>query len=104
MRVSFKLVNTLPAGEAVGGYYHMIARGDSSNSPEDWIYPQQELENGLPVNFKRGKVFLIQRFKPIYWGFDISAGSNTPSAIMVLVYDQSGDLILRKSFEVNHGP
>ena len=104
MRVSFKLVNTLPAGEAVGGYYHMIARGDSSKSPENWIYPQQELENGLPVNFKRGKVFLIQRFKPIYWGFDISAGSNTPSAIMVLVYDQSGDLILRKSFEVNHGP
>ena len=104
MRVRFKLVNTLPAGEAVGGYYHMIAKGDSPNPPEDWIYPQQELENGLPVNFKRGKVFLIQRFKPIYWGFDISAGSNTPTAIIVLVYDQSGDLILRKSFEVNHEP
>ncbi|MFC1580395.1 hypothetical protein ACFL4N_05720 [Thermodesulfobacteriota bacterium] len=102
MRVSFKLVNALPAGKPVGGYYHMIAKGDSPNPPENWIYPQQELENGLPVNFKRGRVFLIQRFKPISWGFDISAGF--PNAIMVLVYDQSGDLILKKSFEVNNEP
>lgn len=104
MRVSFKLVNTTPGDEAVGGYYHMIAKGDTPDPPEEWIYPQQELKNGLPANFKRGKVFLIQRFKPVYWGIDITAGSATPSAIMVLVYDQAGDLILKKSFEVNNEP
>jgi hypothetical protein len=104
MRISFKLMNTTPGDEAVGGYYHIIARGDSPEQPQEWIYPQQELENGLPKNFKRGKVFLIQRFKPVYWGLEIPPGSDTPSVIMVLVYDQSGDLILKKSFAVNNEP
>ena len=102
MRVGFKLVNILEGEEAVAGYYHIIARGESFNPPENWIYPQQELANGLPVNFKRGKVFLIQRFKPIHWSFDVTPGEKSPSSIMVLVYDQAGDLILKKSFEVNN--
>ena len=102
MRVSFKLVNILEGDEAVAGYYHIIAKDESSNPPGIWTYPQQELVNGLPSSFKRGKVFLIQRFKPIHWWFDIPPGFNPPSSITVLVYDQAGDLILRKLFEVDH--
>lgn len=106
MRINFKLVNTLKGDETVGGYYDIIARDDSSNPPEIWTYPQQELVNGLPANFKHGKVFLIQRFKPVHWRIDITPGSKShssvPSSIMVLVYDQSGRLILRKSFAVDH--
>jgi hypothetical protein len=102
MNVEFKLVNMSPGETAVGGYIHMIAMGNDPNPPPEWTFPRVQLEQGIPVNFRRGQLFLIQRFKPVHGRFFLAPDSEPPTALKVLVYDQSGLLILEREFEVSH--
>ncbi len=102
MSVEFKLVNMNPGETAVGGYIHLIAMGNDPNSPPEWTFPRVQLEEGMPVNFRRGQLFLIQRFKPVHGRFYLTPNSEPPTALKVLVYDQSGLLILEREFEVSH--
>ncbi len=102
MSVEFKLVNMNPGETAVGGYIHLIAIGNDLNPPPEWTFPRVQLEEGMPVNFRRGQLFLIQRFKPVHGKFFLTPNSEPPTALKVLVYDQSGLLILEREFEVSH--
>jgi cell division protein FtsB len=102
MNVEFKLVNMNPGETAVGGYIHLIAMGNDPNPPPEWTFPRVQLEQGMPVNFRRGQLFLIQRFKPVHGRFFLTPNSEPPTALKVLVYDQSGLLILEREFEVSH--
>jgi hypothetical protein len=102
MSVEFKLVNINPGETAVGGYIHLIAMGNDPNPPPEWTFPRVQLEEGIPVNFRRGQLFLIQRFKPVHGRFFLAPNSEPPTALKVLVYDQSGLLILEREFEVSH--
>ena len=102
MSVDFKLVNTQPDGEAMEGYIHIIASDKRYDSPSEWNYPNEKLVDGLPVNFRRGQPFLIQRFKPYNRRFEPNSNLELPSLISVLVYDRAGILLLRKEFEVKN--
>ena len=102
MTVDFKLVNLNPGEDAVGGYIHIIARSNNTDSPREWNYPKGKLENGVPVNYRRGLLFLIQRFKPIQGKFNLTRSSESPSSITILVYNRSGSVILEKEFEVSN--
>ena len=102
MSVEFKLINMNPGETAVGGYIHLIAMGNDPNPPPEWTFPRVQLEEGLPVNYRRGQLFLIQRFKPVHGRFFLAPDSEPPTALKVLVYDQSGLLILEREFEVSH--
>jgi len=101
MTINFKLSNAQP-GETIGGYIHILARKPDGAPLQDWTYPQEKLVNGVPENFKRGQLFLIQRFKPILGKFTFPPDSEWPTMIRVLVYDQAGSIMLDQSFEVSN--
>jgi len=102
MTLDLKLVNLNPGENAVGGYIHIIAIGKNTNPPLEWTHPKEKLQNGVPVNYRRGLPFLIQRFKPYHFQFNSDSNSKLPTIIKVLVYSQSGELILEKEFEVSN--
>ena len=99
MTVDFKLVNARSEESAAEGYIHIIARDKKKDYPEEWNYAYDKLKNGIPVNFRRGQPFLIQRFKTYHRQFNINSNSEFPAAIKVLVYNPSGDLILNRELE-----
>jgi hypothetical protein len=101
MLVSFRLVNMQPGDSSVGGYLHILARGNQSDPPKEWVYPQGKVVNGFPENYRNGQVFTIQRFKPIQGRFNLGQILESPSSVRVLIYDQSGAIILQKDFEVS---
>ena len=101
---SFKLVNTQPGEGAVGGYVHLIAVDRKATPSREWTYPPEKLEKGLPVNYRNGQIFLINRFKQIQARFNLGSASESASVLRLLVYDQAGDIILQKEFEVGHAP
>jgi hypothetical protein len=101
--VNFKLVNLQSQEKAVGGYVHMIARKGTSDPPQEWTYPRERIRNGIPENYRRGQLFLIQRFKPIYGKFNLKPGSERPSAIKIMIFDKLGAVILDREFEVTNG-
>ncbi len=100
--VSFKLVNIQPGESSVGGYIHVIATGRDANPRQEWTYPTEKLKNGVPMNFRRGLPFLIQRFKPYTCFFNADSNSQLPTAIKIMAYDQAGELTLEKEFEVSN--
>lgn len=100
MLVSFKLVNLQPADTPVGGYLHILARGKTTDPPKEWVYPQGKVVNGFPEDYRSGQVFTIQRFKPIQGRFNLGQSEDAPSSVRVLIYDQSGAILLQKDFEV----
>jgi uncharacterized coiled-coil protein SlyX len=101
MLVRFKLVNMQPGDSSVGGYLHLLVRGKQSDPPKEWAYPQEKVVNGFPENYASGLLFTIQRFKPIQGRFNLGRSLESPSSVRVLVYDQSGAIILQKDFEVS---
>lgn len=102
MSVDFRLVNLRPDEEAIGGYVHIIALNREAEPSLLLSYPYVDLKNGLPVNYKRGQPFLIQRFKLMQARFNLALISIPPSAIHILVYDQKGVLIFDEEFEVSN--
>jgi hypothetical protein len=103
MRVNFRVVNLRELDNPIGGYIHLIAVGKDGYSPSAWTFPNEELRDGVPVDFRRGQLFLIQRFKPIQGNFFLSSNADPPAAVKVLVYNQTGTLLLEREFEVSDG-
>ncbi|HYQ60464.1 MAG TPA: hypothetical protein VEP29_05400, partial [Desulfatiglandales bacterium] len=101
MLVSFRLVNVQPGDSSVGGYLYILARGRQSDPPKEWAYPPGKTVNGFPENYRNGQVFTIERFKPIQGRFNLGQSLESPSSVRVLIYDQSGAIILQKDFEVS---
>ena len=102
MSVDFKLVNTLPNESAMEGYIHIIASDNKGNLFPEWNYTENMLKDGLPVNFRRGQPFLIQRFKPYHRIYVYNSNSELPSTIRILIYDRSGKQILENEYKVNN--
>lgn len=100
LMVDFKLVNLDSGEKAVGGYVHTIANIEVSAPLQQLSYPVEKLKEGMPVNYRRGQPFLIQRFRPMKARFDLTNTAQPPSSIRFIVYDQSGKLMLEKAFEV----
>jgi uncharacterized coiled-coil protein SlyX len=101
INVSFRIVNRLSNGEEpIGGYIFVLASVKYSDPPEVWAYPNTPLKDGLPVDYRKGLRFLIQRFKTIRSQHTLSRSINEPLVLKILVYNRDGILILRKVIEV----
>ena len=100
LSVSVRLTGTQPGDRPVGGYVHIIAENNKSDPPRFWAYPQQKLVNGIPENFRRGRLFSMTKHKLIQGTIHIGSDSPYPSAVKVLIYDEAGTIIKEGFFEV----
>jgi hypothetical protein len=99
--VSFALVNVHWDRMPVSGYVHIIATNKESDPPQLWAFPKVALRNGIPINYRGGQAFKIKRFKTIRGRYFLNTTSEFPSSLKVLVYSQSGNLMLEREFQVN---
>jgi hypothetical protein len=103
LTVSFKLVNLGPDVEPLSGYVHIIAMKKAPDPPLPWPNPKAVLKNGIPLDYRQGRHFSIKRYKTIRGEYFFDSKVETPSAVKVLVYDESGGLVLEKELDVK-GP
>ncbi|MGD8387541.1 MAG: hypothetical protein PVG49_10405 [Desulfobacteraceae bacterium] len=100
--VDFNLTNIHRGEDPVSGYIHILASGTTNGDTWWEVYPRGSVENGLPVSYRVGQPFIIQRFKPVQGRFDIRPERGAPTTIHVVVYDDTGRLIYNTPFEVDH--
>ena len=100
LEIEFRVVNLMPDDTTVGGYVHLAAKGEGGLTRLDWTYPQVRRVDGFPENFRRGQMFLIQRFKPMEGWLPIGSDPDAPSVIEILVYDQAGGILLQKEYPI----
>jgi len=101
MLVSFRLVT-----HATGGQQ----RGWLPPHPGERKTNRTHRKNGHTLREKWSTVFLrttemgwclrSSRFKPIQGRFNLGRSLESPSSVRVLIYDQSGAIIMQKDFEV----
>jgi hypothetical protein len=99
INVDFRIINKQLDDEPIGGYIFVFARIKDSDKSEVWVYPNSQLKDGLPVNYRNGQRFFIQRFKSISSKYTLSKSINRPLIFEIFVYDRNGTLILRKIVE-----
>jgi len=99
--IDFKLYKVSNNEPVVRGYVLIVVRDKHSSPPRELAFPYAELKNGMPVNYRRGQVFEIKRFKAIHGNFPLPSGAQTYSTITVLVFFREGTLIHKEEFEVN---
>jgi len=100
--VEFRLYNIRTDDQPVRGYVHMIAMDKRSAPPHVWTFPRVTLRQGVPVDFRRGQRFFINNFKSIHGEYYLARPGPAPSAMNILVYNDSGDLIFQKGFELKN--
>ena len=99
INIDFRIINKQLNEEPIGGYIFVFARIKDSDKSEVWVYPDSQLKDGLPVNYRNGQRFFIQRFKSISSTYTLSKSVNRPLIFEIFVYDRNGTLILRKIVE-----
>lgn len=101
VKVSFSLVNGNEGKGPVSGYVHLIATNRESDPPQLWTFPKIALRNGVPINYKGGQAFKINRFKTVQGRYFLNTEREFPSSLKILVYNEAGTLILEKEFQVD---
>jgi hypothetical protein len=99
--IDFKLYRVSKSEPVVKGYVLIVVRDKHSSPPRELAFPYAEMKNGMPVNYRRGQVFEIKRFKPIHGNFPLPSGAQSYSTVTVLVFFREGTLIHKEEFEVN---
>jgi hypothetical protein len=99
LTVSFKIVNIDQGDEPLRGYVHIIVTDKESDTPQYWTYPKVALRDGLPIEYKRGRLFVIKRFRTIRGEFFLDSNTESPLSLKIIVYNQAGNLILQREIE-----
>lgn len=102
LQVDFNLMNIHRGEDPVSGYIHILASGTRNGDTWWEVYPRGSVKDGLPVHYRVGQPFIIQRFKPVQGRFDILPERGAPTTVHVVVYDDTGRLIYNRPFEVDH--
>jgi hypothetical protein len=102
LTVSFKIAKTDESEEPLRGYIHIIATDKEADPPQYWTYPKVELRDGLPIDYKRGLLFIIKHFRTIKGEYLLDSNTASPLLLKILVYNQTGQLMIQKEFEVNN--
>ena len=100
LSVEFRLIKIRPDRNQIKGYIFMLAANGESHPPQLWAYPKAALKNGEPVNYKHGEFFKVRNYRIIRGKYFLDSETETPSFLKILVYDESGKLILDKNFEL----
>ena len=102
LTVSFKLVNTDQGDTPLRGYVHIIVTDKESDPLQLWAYPKVALRDGVPINYNRGRLFVIKNFRTIRGEFFLDSHEGSALSLKILVYNQSGNQILQRDFEVEN--
>ena len=100
LSVKFRLIKITPDRDQIKGYLFMIAANSESAPQQLWTYPKAALKNGEPVNYKHGEFFKVRNYRIIRGKYFLDSKTETLSLLTILVYDESGKLMLKKEFAI----
>jgi hypothetical protein len=100
LHVSFKIFNKQTNEGPIGGYIFVLASVKDSEKSEVWIYPSTLIKDGVPVDYRKGTRFFIQRFRTVTGTYTLNKVIDGPLMLQILVFDRNGRLTLRKVIEV----
>ncbi len=100
LSVNFKLARVSSGRSPIRGHIFVIAVDRSKDPPQLWPSPKAAFENGIPLNPKKGQAYKIRNFRRIRTRWSFASSEKIPSELRILVYDQSGGLLLKEDYRL----
>lgn len=100
LSVNFKLARASSSRTPIRGYIFIVAVDRSTDPPQLWPSPKTVFENGMPVNPEKGQAYKIRNFRRIRAKWSFESVEKIPSDLRILVYDRSGDLLLKEDYRL----
>lgn len=101
LAVAFRLVNLVGRNDPLRGYAHLIVTARGSDPPQIWTYPKVALREDAPMDFKSGYLFSIRNYMNIKAQIFLNTETDNPTNIRLLVYDETGELIFNREFDLS---
>ncbi|MBU2549888.1 MAG: hypothetical protein KKB20_15850 [Proteobacteria bacterium] len=103
VRFQFNLRNVHPDNKMVNGYLFVILVNPQASPPATASYPETELRNLLPTDYKSGTVFSIRHGKTVRGLIENLTNAAAFSQVHVLVYTEDGQPLYRTVLEPENG-
>jgi hypothetical protein len=103
LSAQFKIKNTSKAPQRVAGRIVVVLKGDDLQMDQWLVMPAVGLAGGKPSG-KRGKSFIIQRFRTMNLTSKAPHYSDQFQTAAVYVFTNTGELLLEQDFSVNLPP
>ena len=98
IKVAYRLVNKSQEGKKITGYTFVLAKNDEMEKSVVEVFPNTAVvEEGQPVDHKKGVAFSIFQFKTIRGRIYTK---DPIKEILILVYDHDGELLYSQSYPV----
>lgn len=104
LSVKFRLIKVGPDRNQIKGYIFMIGANSELDPTQLWTYPKAAFKNGEPINYKHGEFFKVRNYRDIRRKYFFDSNSEIPSLLKILIYDDSGKLILKKESSIEKAP
>jgi hypothetical protein len=102
--VTFNIRNVSQTSKEVSGHIFTILKPNVQGKDPDqdqWrVVPDSPLENGLPVEIKKGQSFVISHFKPVKFKIENVSGQASFTTASVLVFNDQGELMLQNDIDI----
>ncbi len=98
--LGFKVYNVSSEPGPVRGYVHMIWIQDRSDMSRAWSYPNIKVRDGLPSDYKTGRLFSIRRFREIRASFERKPNMAIPRTLRIVAFDKSGKKVFLKDYDI----
>ncbi|RLB43426.1 MAG: hypothetical protein DRH12_03020 [Deltaproteobacteria bacterium] len=100
LTVAFKVSNASNQPGPVRGYVHIIWIEKSSDLSTAWSFPNVILVEGMPKDYKTGRLFSIRRFREVRASFERKPQKDLPRVLRIVAYDKGGKVVFSKDYDM----
>ena len=101
LKINFHLFN-LSKTKKIKCYLHLIAFGKDTQTIRYLSDPAKKLHNGAPKDYKLSQTTVVRKYIVITREFPCKDIDTLINRLKVIIYNQSGSLILEKEFEIKN--
>ena len=96
--VSFQFIlnNIDPKNKTISGYLFIVLTNSSTNPPRLAAYPEVELKDGLPADYKKGTLFSIRHGKTVKGQIEHLDKAIDYQHAWILAFSEGGELLMKK--------
>ena len=98
--VRFNIRNISKTPGDVSGRIFTVLKPDSRIGSQALVVPSAELENGVPVEYKKGQYFSISRFKPVKFKIKNHSDPNFFKKASIFIFNNDGELIFEELIHI----
>jgi hypothetical protein len=98
VRFDIRNISDKPGG--VSGRIFTILKPENRPQEEWLVVPAATLNNGVPVQHKRGQYFSIEHFKPVKFRIENQAGPDFFKKSAIYIFNENGDLMFESLIDI----